>query len=62
MNGNQSVASRDRVILANSHVRLEFEPEYRGLAAMVDLETHLDHISPGRLTSSLVPKSPGSNQ
>lgn len=46
MNGNQSVASRDRVILANSHVRLEFEPEYRGLAAMVDLETHLDHISP----------------
>jgi len=44
--GNQQVDPSKGMTLKNRFVRLEFEPQGMGLAALVDLETGVNHIQP----------------
>ena len=44
MFANENSSSDERLVLANDHVRFEFEPGTMGLAKMVDLRTGYNHI------------------
>ena len=44
MFANENRSSDERLVLANDHVRFEFEPGTMGLAKMVDLRTGYNHI------------------
>jgi len=46
LNATQQLDPSKGIILANSHVRLNFEPNGMGLAALVDLESGMNHVQP----------------